>query len=500
VGTGNAPTAAPVISPAGNAGSGLTPGAAYKYAVSYVTAIGETLPGPVSPAFVPSGTQGHQTAVRPLRSRGSVQLGAMTVGAVYSWKIQVIYEGGVPAPVSPQCGPYVVDKWDWECNIGTAGIHPVTKYRYYPLLEADPPAPMLRVDIFRTTANGATYYHTTGDGISGSPGWAANCGTEFDSSLVNQYQPPAAGSLNAALVTVPTNANATITKRRIYRTAANGTQLKFLADLTNPSGPTTYTDILADAALGANAPTVDTSGIKEEGQVAAGASEMLVATTAPFEADGGASGGWVKVGNLVVRYTGIASLKLTGIPPTGVGSITAPLRFGAQVLVQPRLVGVPASGTGSIGTPIKKGTTITLRFEVQDDAAIAVMADRLKPPGQAAVTADGVIEDFVSDSRFGVAELAAQCQAKLLERKDPSLTVTFQSRDDTIQVGRMIGITIAQPPIAGTFRIHRIAFSEIAISGGLGRVRPLRTVTASNKLFSFANLLRQLRGREGGVP
>jgi len=48
-------------------------------------------------------------------------------------------------------------------------------------------------------------------------------------------------------------------------------------------------------------------------------------------------------------------------------------------------------------------------------------------------------------------------------------------------------------------RVQRITFDEIAISGGLGRTWPRRTVEASNKLYTFADLLRRLRGREGGA-
>ena len=114
--------------------------------------------------------------------------------------------------------------------------------------------------------------------------------------------------------------------------------------------------------------------------------------------------------------------------------------------------------------------------------------------------ADGIIEETISDSRFALAELADQIDAMLTERKDPHLTVIFTTRDSTCEVGRTITINISTPPIHGTFRIQRVTFTEIAITGGLAMVAPLRRVEATNKLFTFTDLLRQLRGREGGLP
>jgi len=73
------------------------------------------------------------------------------------------------------------------------------------------------------------------------------------------------------------------------------------------------------------------------------------------------------------------------------------------------------------------------------------------------------------------------------------------TRDTSVHVGRLITVSTTQPPISGTFRVQRIGFDEIAISGGLARTQPRRTVEASNKLYTFADLLRRLRGRESGA-
>ena len=53
-----------------------------------------------------------------------------------------------------------------------------------------------------------------------------------------------------------------VTSRKIYRTAAAGSTYLLLATLTNNTA-TTYTDNIADASLGAQAPTVNTTGDPE---------------------------------------------------------------------------------------------------------------------------------------------------------------------------------------------------------------------------------------------
>ena len=106
----------------------------------------------------------------------------------------------------------------------------------------------------------------------------------------------------------------------------------------------------------------------------------------------------------------------------------------------------------------------------------------------------------MSDSRYGAVELLAHMRAVLAERKDPRQVVTYVTRDDSHEVGRLVTIALTTPPISGTFRIQRVTFGEIAIGGGANPTRPKRTIEATNKLYTFADLLRRLRGREGGVP
>ena len=129
---------------------------------------------------------------------------------------------------------------------------------------------------------------------------------------------------------------ATVTSRKLYRTAANQAQLKLLTTLANNTA-TTYTDAAADATLGANAPTSETSGlVQTSGQINPGATAIPVASTT-FALP---TGGWAIAGNgLLVKYTGISGNQLTGIPASGAGALTAALTYGSTISAAPMLTG-----------------------------------------------------------------------------------------------------------------------------------------------------------------
>jgi hypothetical protein len=503
VGTGNAPSAALTFQP--SQGTNLTPNAVYGYACSFVTASGETLAGPMANyrAAVINPVAPPAVSARS-RGSGSYPPGLISPGSnSFKFRVHIGYRGGAWGPFGAESGFYAWDGNDWEVYIGPRSYYTHsdgTSAYYYPALEpGGPAAPTNSVWILRWDNAGSVWHGASSDSFwISSTGYVYQCACSYDSGW--QIVPSGYGGVEVH--DIPISKATGVTARKIYRTVANGSALK-LAGTVNNNTATAWYDDKTDAALGAAPPTSDGSGIKDDGQVLVGATALPVSATAPFEADailsGPTPGGWARTGGMVIRYTGIANGQLTGIPASGLGAITATIRYGAQVLVQPRLIGVPATGTGALTLPIRKGDTVTIRLEQTDTAAQTAMAERLKFPGQAAVAADGIIELVITDSRLGLVELAAQIAATLTERKDPHLTLTFESRDPSLQVGRLITVNISSPPISGTFRIQRITFSEIAISGGRATVLPLKTVEATNKLYTFADLVRQLRGREGGV-
>jgi hypothetical protein len=469
----------------------------YQYGATFVTGGGESTIGPLTSISVTGAA--YTAPVAPTRSQRTQGTSGMVPGGTYKFVWSFLYHGG-GRTTSPALTQVVNGFW-WDVYVGTpagAGLS-----YYFPEL-APSQGPLGFIEIYRTTNGGSTFYLDTQWSAAmfaamGAGYWAISSNYSDAVLATGPTLLAAGGTFNAVSISdIPVSSASSVTQRKLYRTTANGTQPKLLTTLANNTA-TTYVDGAADGTLGANPPASDTSGLTDNRQVQPGVTELPVSSTAPFAADGGTSGGWVRVGTMPIHYTGIGAGVLTGLPATGNGALTAPVRYGTQILVQPRLVGIPASGTGAITVAIARGDTITIRLEQLDTAARDVMANRLQPPGGPVTADDGVIELVVSDSRFGLVELQDHLDATLLDRKDPQRTLTFTSRDPTLQVGRLITINTTEPPISGTFRIHKIAITEIAIAGGRASVHPLKRVEASSKIYKFTDLLRRLRSMEAGV-
>lgn len=489
VGVAALPSAPIRISPAN--GSGLGTGA-YQWAQTFTNATGETLTGPVVTAAI--GGVAATLIKTTARTRGAwVTPPGMTPGGSYAWRIAVLFEGGGYA-LGPPTDYFVVDGNEWELYFGGPTVDPATGWTYNPGIMTSGVAKIVQTQVYRTTNGGTTWYIErtwVSEGVPAATGWNTSANNLSDAAIVAgaTYPTGPVATFGAAQLRDIQAAPVGMTGTKLYRTAVNGSQLKLRA--TNP--PVDLLDTAADGTLGANAPTTDTAGVPPtNAQVSVGATTIPVTAIAPFENDGGA--GWAAIGNMPIRYTGASAGQLTGIPASGEGSVTSTVRHGAQILVMARLVGIPASGTGAITRAVKAGDPVTLRVEVDDAAAQAALAARLGLSAE-----HGIVEEPYTDTSMGVVELTNYARALLADRKDPVRTWRFQTRDDSVQVGRLITVTLTTPPISGTFRVQRIQFSEIAITGGLARVKPLRTVEASTKLYTFADLLRRLRGREGGA-
>jgi hypothetical protein len=499
VGEAQAPAAAPRVTLMSSSALGAAlPLGTYGYAVTFANATGETKPGPTASVAITGATAPtlFKTSVRP---GYYADYQGKTTGGLYSWRIALKYVGGGWA-LGPPTDPVIANDRRYEIYVGSGWNDLTTGHRYYTGLMSGTVAPIEATYLYRTTDGGAVWYQErVFSGVAATSGWLDTPNEMTDADLLLENQPYPTGPIAlftaASVDQIPELPAAGFTSRKLYRTPVGSAQLKLRA--TNPTPP--VYDVAADATLGANAPTSDTSGVTApttNPTVAAGATAIPVTDTGPFTADGGAASGWARIGDLTIRYSGIGTAQLTGLPAAGVGSLTTAVRHGAVILVQPRLTGIPAGGVGAITQGIPKGETVTIRVERQDDAAALDLAHRFGFSSQL----EGIVEEVFSDSRMTIAELTDYLEALLLDRKDPRQTVTFTSRDPSLQVGRTVTITLTTPPISGTFRIQRVTFSEIAITGGLNRVLPLRRVEATNKLFTFTELLRALRGREGGVP
>jgi len=287
---------------------------------------------------------------------------------------------------------------------------------------------------------------------------------------------PAVGTATAAQVqlsAIPTGAG-TVTGRKVYRTAAGASQLKLLTTLAD-NVTTAYLDALADASLGANAPTGDTSGLKQPDGVALAGDPSIIVAGAGWALPGG---GWAIIGNgqQAIRYTGITGNTLTGIPPTGPGAITATVSYNSTITGAAALLGV----TGLLRALIK-GAPINLWVQRDDLAAQAALA--------AADHSDGIIEHLITDERRGEASLRLLCDADLDQYSQPIRTVPYATRDTKTKSGKPITFNLASPAIQLTLTIQEVTITEFDIAPGL---MPRFSATASSIRFSLDDILRRL--------
>jgi hypothetical protein len=152
----------------------------------------------------------------------------------------------------------------------------------------------------------------------------------------------------------------------------------------------------------------------------------------------------------------------------------------------PHLTGIPISGAGGIQYFIKQGDEVLIVQIRQDAAAIAALA--------AATGGDGIREEFLTDGRLGLAELGARADALLTFRKASLVTVTFETRDPAVTVGKTITFNTTAPPIVGTFLIQRVQIDQMPARGSISRHTPARRIVeASSRRYTFNDLVQQIK-------
>jgi len=321
---------------------------------------------------------------------------------------------------------------------------------------------------YRSKAGGGGQYFLAAQVDGNAPG-ATVADTKLDSEL--GIGPPSvntAGGSSVNVFTIPLGGSGT-TARRLYRLDAAGVT-RLVAEIPNNT-TTTFLDDLADKELGEVAPTVGTVG------ALAGATSLLLETGSGF--NGG--GGWVHIGNQLIRYGAVSGCTLTGIPSSGTGSIATALRVGTEVLMASMLTGIPSSGTGSIQYPIKDGEPVNVLVERADAAAQVALA--------ALEGGDGVHEHKIADGRLSIQGATDRADAELALYATPLVTVTYRTRDPKTRPGRTVTFALGPPTnLVGSFKIQRVSRSEL----GLKSVAPLCDVTASTVKFSLEDVLRRV--------
>jgi len=266
---------------------------------------------------------------------------------------------------------------------------------------------------------------------------------------------------------------------------AGGSQLKLQQTIANNTATTGVQDATADASLGANVPTSDTSGLTQpDGQVNPGETSLLLASAGNFES----GGGWAFLpGDQIIRYTGLSANTLTGIPESGLGAIVAAVIYNATATASPMLTGIPASGDGSI--------TADLPFANLEIQLVVQRDDYTRQATLAALTGgDGIVEGWIQDRRLSEEEMIARCDAALELNGDPVVSVAWTTRDRSVTAARKVTFDLAAPTSLDEtdLKIQRVTLDRFGVNT---TIWPWRRAEASSKRYSFEDLVRQIKGR-----
>ena len=486
VGPGVGPATAPKLALA--PGAGLSAGT-YTYTVTFTTASGESLPAP-SATIANVGVGVADPTVPPANPWNNPQSGMGIIGSTIPIGVscQVAYAYSTAATATALTA--ITLAFGSSANVTTISnndpSNPSQSRAIYTTVSHSPDARVTWI-ICYLFVTGAGWGAQTTFALQNNPTLGASGGV---SQMIYYAIPPITGLPSAnttasqnqvQLTTVPIGGTG-VTGRKLYRTAANQTQLKFLASLSNNTS-TTYLDAVPDASLGANLIVNDTSGLLQpQGQLNAGATTAIVAGASLFNS----AGGWAIIGNgeQVIRYSGTTATTLIGIPATGVGAVTSTVEYGSSITAPPMLTGIPSSGPRSITRALTAGDEIYLVVQCDDPATQAGIADMVN-------VGPGIREEWVQDRRLSIAEARARGHATLKTRPLEQTRVGYTCRDLLTAAGKTITVNLPAPTnVSGTFKIQSVT---------IGNFRPFPTqpptftVEASSQRFSFDDWLRVLK-------
>lgn len=341
------------------------------------------------------------------------------------------------------------------------------------------PASTTSRKIYRTAANGSQLklLTTISDNTT-----ATFLDDVADASLGANIPTTNTASANRVDVSgIPIGATA-VTARKLYRTAAGGSQLKLLTTISDNT-TTTYADSTADASLGANAPTVDLSNLTQpEGQIAPGSTSLPLSGNI-YEFPG--AGGYVIIGEQLIRYETVNSNSLLGIPSSGPGSIQSPIGYNQTAIAAPILYGVVGQRYA-----ILRGDDVNLLVVEDDFAAQASLA--------AIAGGTGVVETFIQNRTLGETEMAARCRATLAVLSPTAERIGWRSHDVNTRSSLIATSSMGSPiNVSGEYRIQQVTISGLLLSPSSSQfdAMPWFQASASAQRFSFEDLLRQIKER-----
>jgi len=185
--------------------------------------------------------------------------------------------------------------------------------------------------------------------------------------------------------------------------------------------------------------------------VAAGATSISVASTGAF-----VQAGWLSLGNNIIRCTGLGGgTAFTGIPATGVGSITEAAKSGDLVAYRPWFI---YSAGLFLSEDIKVGAQVIRRTVVNDTAAQTALA--------ALEGGDGIHEILISMPTATLTAASARATAELVSPMNGAVTsVNYDCYDTETMPGRSVTVSLTgTTAVSGTFRIQNVTRDFLPVS------------------------------------
>jgi hypothetical protein len=207
------------------------------------------------------------------------------------------------------------------------------------------------------------------------------------------------------------------------------------------------------------------------------ADAVVGATSLQVDSTTGASG-WARVGDQYLYHSGVATgpTRLTGIPASGAGSITAAITSGSQVSYPPVLKGIAA---GSFTSDQPKDSDVVAYVQVDDTASQAIMA-ALEGDG-----GDGVHEYLLDSPELSLEQCSTLGLSELAKFAEVLVSAQWTTRDLAAIPGALQTFSLSSPSVALALPI-----TDVEIQFDDSQNPPERQVTASNaKLSRTTDLL-----------
>lgn len=478
-------------------GGSLDPSTQYNYKFGYVrNSDGAlTLAGPASANAFTGGSEG--TCVVDVTSLGISAPSGFSLawfrrkGGSGTYKRVTLFSYGLPAGFGGSDTYFIDQSTDGTLGADEPASDQTKKGTCLVTgIPVSPDALVTNVDLYRefnaAGASTAKLAFSVANGVTSASDTAAN--SSLGATVPSSNTATANQIAVSGIAVGPTGT----TDREVYMDPAGGGTRHLALTIANNTD-TTGTITISDATLAGEIaePSTDTSGLTQpDGQVLPGDTSAQVAGTAPFQEDGG----WAVTGTQAFRYEGFSGDSLTGIPASGIGSITQPINFNTTIAAAPCLIGVTSGSPdlGSITYSIPKGQDVTPVVQLDNIDAQALV--RSKIDGHSGIKAVSL-----SNRALSYAEARGRGQVYLDRRSNLAASGSIVTKDINYSAGRTALVDLDAPTnVHETLIAQTVTISNFHPNPPVDPLterpcdyQPDRTVELSNELISLDDLLRQ---------